>query len=1271
MLSPHQKIFSVLFSFISAAIFAQSSQKIIIDWLPSDILKIEGESILFPNFKNRNIEAFNLIYVLQETTNSQINYTVANIASETASQKEIEYLTSRRIELTNDFQIEVETKFAGTEMYKTVEAPVFCKKNGVVLKLLSFDVIAGAQITKPAITKAFAANSVLANGEWYRIKIDKSGIYQINKSFLTDAGISANINPQHINIYGNGFGMLPEANAKYRPDDLLKCAIEITGEADGDFGVNDVISFYAVGPNMLRYNTASGFSTELNDFSDVAYYYIHIDASDLPKRIAATPALSAPETNIVDTFDDYGYHEVDTKSLLNVGRRFYGEEYDSQLSYTFNFNSQNLVSGSLVRCAYSYAFRGAGSITMGLNANGTTVNVSPQASYKDYFRTGQNLSYISSNNTQELTIALTRSNPSISGYLDRIDLNFKRKLLATTGQMRFSNGAAIGAGNITLFKISNMSEDKIVWEVTSASNVKKVTGDLTNGTFEFKANTDSLLTFVVNDGSFYSPTFDKRIENQNLHGLPFADYLIITAPEFLSQANRMAELHRSIYGYTVHVASTDKIYNEFSCGMPDPTAIKWFAKMFRDRAFASGTPAMAAKYMCLFGDGSFDGKNRAANNNNLIPTYQYSQLTSEVFLGSLVSDDYFGMLDNSEAITASDLLDIGIGRIVATTSQEAEEQVNKIENFIKNGTPNVTDANGNFKTFGNWRMNYDIVCDDVDEDIDTPFVGDCEQLYNIVKAEHPEINVNKAYLDAFKQETGAGVQRYPEVNDWINSKMKNGSLVMNYLGHGSELQMARELVIDIPAIKSWDNINQGLFVSATCEFGRFDDPARISAGEVVLMYPKGSAIAVLTTSRPVFITANGDINNSFAENAFDRDANGYPLTFGEINRRLKNKPGLDEDKRKFNLLGDPGLRMPLPLNKIKIDSVNGFSPLLYSDTLKALGLVKMKGHVDDLSDVLMSAFNGTATVVVYDKIVEKFTLGQDLGSPQGFETQNNVLFRGKVTVTNGKFEVSFVVPKDIDFSYGFGKISVYADNGITDASGVTKAIYIGGVDPDGIVDNQPPIVDGFFNDPLFAEQGLTSENPILRVKLTDDFGINAVGNGIGHNITAVLDGDMANPIVLNDFYETDLDSYKTGVVKFQMKNIPIGKHTLLVKAWDVNNNPGQDLINFEVAEEKELAIAHVLNYPNPFTTSTLFYFEHNQSCNQFKTQIQIFTISGKLVKTINSDVSLNGFRSEGIPWDGLDDFGDVLAKGVYIYNLKAISCEGKTAEKTEKLVLLR
>ncbi len=444
------------------------------------------------------------------------------------------------------------------------------------------------------------------------------------------------------------------------------------------------------------------------------------------------------------------------------------------------------------------------------------------------------------------------------------------------------------------------------------------------------------------------------------------------------------------------------------------------------------------------------------------------------------------------------------------------------------------------------------------------------------------------------------------------------------------------------------------------------------------MNPKGGAIALFTTVRLVYASFNSDLNASFFRDAF-KPINGEMPRLGDIFQSMKSEPGnLNLNSRNFSLLGDPALRLSYPKYNILTDSINNIVVTnISSDTLKALSLVTVTGHIDD-NGIPLTNYNGVLYPTVYNKIQYVTTLANNPpnsnstgGSPPyTFPIQKNILYKGKVSITNGYFKYQFIVPKDIAYQYGIGRISYYAENGSQDANGYYNKIIIGGISDSAGTDHMGPEVSLYMNDAKFISGGVTNENPDLFAVLKDDNGVNTVGNGIGHDIIAILDANTEHSIVLNDYYQADLNSYKSGTLRYPYKNLSEGKHTLSLKVWDVYNNSSMATTEFVVSQSGEMALEHVLNYPNPFTTKTQFFFEHNQCCQLLNVQLQIFTISGKMVKNISKYIQAEGYRLDPIEWDGRDDFGDRIARGVYIYRLKVKNSHGASAEKFEKLVIL-
>lgn len=1128
-------------------------------------------------------------------------------------------------------------------------------------------------------TATFASSSVLASGQWFKIGVNKTGVYKIDQSFLSSIGINTSgLNPNHLNIYGNHYPEMPINNNTYRPDDLLKNAIYIEGDGDNSFDANDYILFYATGPDVVSHG-ADVINVAKNNNDSLNYYFIHYDASDAPKRVSTGSVSTNTVTHTASSFNDVVLWEQNDVNLIKSGTRWLGHLFDIELSKSLGINLTDINTASPVEMKTVVASRvESGSGTMSITVNGAQQdNITCTSFSGSYNEAMLNTSTVTFNvSGASLTVVLTfnRTSPASTAWLDYIQFNYDRIATLANEQILIKDLGTVGAGNVVQYTVNNASSNSFFWEVTDPSNANVIPGTLSGSTYSFNLDADSLRSIAAfNSNQAYIPLFVGVVNNQNLHALPQCDYVIVTTPALRPQADRLASIHQGL-GEIVHVVEIQQVYNEFSGGVSDPVAVRWLMKMFYDRA--GGNPNLMPDHLCLFGDGSYDPLNRISGNNYLLPTYNNDDNDNTVdYVDSYTSDDFFGILDDAESMIAADMMDIGVGRIPVDDVIAAEQVVDKIEHYINFGSYLYSNAagvqcddNGYSSSFGDWRNRLVLMADDENSG---QFVRDCEELSDSTEKLYPEMNIVKIYLDAYSQVVTSGGQRYPDVEEAINQNMNKGALVFNYVGHGGETGLTLERAVTLNMIENWSNVNNMVvFISATCEFSRFDDPERVSAGERTLTTPYGGAVGLLTTTRLVWISLNSEMVRNLYTVLF-KEENGLPLTLGDIMMRTKNLTSATDNKRNFTLLGDPAMRLGKPQPRIVTDSINGISVTMANDTLKALSTITVSGHVGDASGTVIPTYNGIVYPTVYDKWKTKYTLGQDPTSPVlPFDTQNNIIYKGKATVTNGYFKFTFVVPKDIDYSFGKGKISYYANETNSNSYGYDTSIVVGGVDPNGIVDNIGPDITLYMNDPNFVNGGITDESPLFIAEVADENGINTTGNGIGHDIILILDGNTADPIILNNFYEADLDTYQSGEVSYQLSDLSPGPHTATFKVWDVNNNSSEQTLEFTVVEEEELGISHLLNYPNPFTTNTDFYFEHNQVCNSLDVKIEIFTVSGKLVKTILENVNSISFRSEPINWDGRDEYGDKLARGVYVYRLTIETPDGKKAEKLEKLVIL-
>jgi hypothetical protein len=1132
--------------------------------------------------------------------------------------------------------------------------------NGQFEILVSFDIViktmeevAGSRPLK----SNFAENSVLASGDWYKLSIVQSGIHQITYSDLQNMGINpSSIDPRNIRIYGNGGGMLPESLSEFRRDDLSENSIYVSGENDGRFDPQDYILFYGESPNVWKYQSfTQSFNHIQNIYSDSTYYFLTADLGP-GKRVVVMPAVTEPPNVYVDKFTDYAYHELDLFNLSNIGRVWYGEVFDVTTTYNFDFRFPDidLTSPAYFRAyvaakseaSTSFKFFNGNDQIMSANIIGIPPNNPNAPAAKPYLGSEQ---FTPASADINIRISYNKVISSSMGWLNYFELNVVRNLFFSGAQMSFRDPASFAPGAIAEFTLGNAGQNVQVWNVTDPTNAQRIETVQTGSSQVFRVHQDTLAEFIAFDGSSYLPVnFTGKIENQNLHGSGPRDMIIITNPLFRDQANRLAAFHEQNDGITVLVADLDQVYNEFSSGAQDITAIRNFMKLLYDNAPAGKEP----RYLLLFGDASFDYKDIIKNNTNMVPTWEDEESLNMVY--SIASDDYYGFLDGP----GDDMLDIGIGRMPVQTVDQATTGVDKIIHYATN-TPVV---------MKDWR-NY--LCFVADDEEGNMFIDQAEEMISYIDTTYGEYNIDKIYLDAFPQISTPGGQRAPDVNKAINNRIDKGCLIMNYTGHGGEVGWGEERFLENSDINSWTNYDRmPIFITATCEFSRYDDPKRVSAGEYAYLNPNGGAIAMFTTARATFGGSNFNLNSALYEYLFEEN-NGDYYHFGDVIRLAKNEGGVDGNDKKFILLGDPALHLAYPLNDVVTTRINEENISETPDTLQALKKITIEGRV--LTSTKRDlGFTGTVYPIVFDKPSKVTTLATDPYSYQStFDLQNNILYKGKAQVTDGKFSFTFIVPKDIAYQYGFGKISYYAANEEEDAHGFYRNILVGGLDQSIEPDVKGPEVQLFINDSLFVSGGITDENPGMLAFVSDSNGINTVGSGIGHDIVAILDGNTDKPIILNDFYESDLNSYTSGTIRYPFHNLSEGLHTLSLKVWDVFNNSADAYLEFKVVLSDKFIINELMNYPNPFTDRTYFVFSHNQAEGKLDVSLSVFNLSGQIVRSFETSVTPTGYRTEPFYWDGRDDSGGRLAKGLYLYRINVRNENGQTESKTGKLILLK
>jgi hypothetical protein len=1305
------------------------AQKISLAWEGYKEMDYGTEKLVYPFFSNYNYQVdSNTIYVnFNIKTKNQVKldqFEWQELAIKDVKDLRISSLSASPKSNVNYFFNEAENEENANISVETVKY-----ENNKIYKLISFNIIQTSKKTSELYTnnKYGTSDNPLKSGTFYKIKVDKSGIFKITKQFLQQNGINASsINPKNFRIYGNGGLILPEDNRDSRFDALQEDAIQVIGEDDGVWNDSDYALFYAQGPNGYNlfdktngngnkrrdYRQFDSSNNVINIYEDFSYYFINFDIG-AGKRVQ-TLDTALPQ-DLTTRYDDYQFINEEKFNLLKLGRTWTGDAIPNAREVVFTTKSPIKADDPIKFRSRVVGFNAQlAQVTMSFNGKTASTTVGKDDVYSPILQFGTLFNQSGNSLKFNFTTNLS-ANPNGAFYFDYAEVQYKEDLNFNNTQMNFRDyDIREGNGDVYGFSISNASGIDQVWDVSDVTNAKRMTNKNTQNTlFNFGYVSTSTIfnnefTAFKNSAAF-EPSFVGKTENQDLASLKNVDYLIITQPAFFSQAQRLATYHQSNNGYNVQIVDVNKIYNEFSSGGKDITAI-------RDFVTKLNTAPNSLKYVFILGDTSYDFKSRIANNTDIIPSYQ-SEYSSDV-KASYVTDDYFVMTKPQSVNNLTQIPDLPIGRLPAANVQEAKTMIDKTLAYY-NALP------GQSNPFGEWRMKLDFVADDDYEgsgpqqpngiDVPGPFhyLVDYAINQNFTDTEKPEYNIRKLYLDAFPGVTSAGGPRYPQVNQAITNDVGN-TLYLFYFGHGGINGWAQERVLTSTEVQGFNNFTSVYsrfpFVSTiTCEFTLWDDPNTYSVGEQLIKHSTGGAANMITSSRAISVDYGRKFTPIFTKNLFSLTSDEFnTIGNGHLNARREyynSNYGSSTEPLKVNFLGDPAMKMSRPKRLLKIDNIEQPDP----DKIRALDFIKIKGRVVKSDGATLDeSFNGRVVVNIFDKKIKKTTLNNDNINPAvppyavmkyEFTEEPGAIVKASGKVEKGIYTVEFYVPKDINYEVGNGRILAYAENFVDSKSTGTIAhdVFtnqvqkVGSINPNGINDNEAPGVNLFMNNTNFANGGITDQNPMLLACVKDNMGINSTGAGIGHDITFVLDGDVINTTSINDYFSsgdgngcsfTDLKDYQKGSVTFPLKSLTPGEHQLVFKVWDINNNSTSSTLNFVVKDEteKKLTVNRLLNWPNPFTNKTYVQFEHN--CDDaLDVNVQIYTITGKIVKTLSTTVSaepfLQGFRTprQAIEWDGKDDFGDTVAKGTYIFKIFARSqnqekCSG-SATAVEKMVLLK
>ena len=1060
----------------------------------------------------------------------------------------------------------------------------------------------------------YAEHSKLASGKWVKIRVKAEGVYQLSSSALKNMGFS---NPSKVSLYGYNLPILPEAKIENLDDDLTE--IPLYRKADG------TLLFYSCGTTQWsRKNATSAYTHKNNPYSNYIYYFL--TESDAPAEFSKVDAQTTA-TNGQSTYYAHTLHEEDGYSFLNCGRTFF-EPYDfsNGNKKTYNLTFDNPCCGD-VTLEVKFGAAGKSSSSLSVSVGGDalgTLAFSSLAEYEYAFVSTKSFT-LYDQYASSLSVALQHTRASgVSGHLDYICASYPAELAMTN--KHFVVFQPLSTTN-KVFALQKADSNVSIWDVTSPTETCELQGTLASDVYHIsvpQAKFTDKYVAVNTAASFPVPEVVGTVAHQDLHALDSINLLIIVPAngKLTAQAQRLADAHTTKDGIKCAVVEADKVYNEFSSGTPDATAYRRLMKMLYDKQYTASPLTGTQKgglNLLLFGNCLWD--NRLVTSGLTFKSQDdyllaYESDNSWSHTDSYVLEEYFTLLADGKGVSPlKEYPDCGVGRLPVSTVTEAKNVVDKLIAYINN------------EYAGAWKNTICLMGDDGNSNI---HMEDAENVLTTTQNLFPNYRYKRVYWDSYPRQQSATGDGYPDAYAEINKTMEEGALIMNYTGHGAAYMLSHEQVLKTQDFQNWKSPHLPLWITAACDVAPFDMNTENLACEAILNR-QGGAMGFIGTARTVYSSPNRTLNKGFMSHVLAKKNNGEPYTIGEALAQAKADilasksyyTKLDTiNKVHFILLGDPAITLEAPSYKVKIDKLNGKETAGETYPMLSAGeIVTVEGRIVDAKGNTATDFNGIVSPIVFDSqehIVCKNNAGDNV-KPFEYDDRTRTLYSGTDSVSSGMFTFTFPVPLDINYSDAEGLINLYAvnDTHTTEAQGSFEKFLVGGTSHDEQTDTIGPSIAVFLNSNTF-NGGITNESPTLYLNLYDDSGINTSGNGLGHDIVAIIDGKEAMTYTLNNYYTPAVGDYRSGTITYTFPTLPTGIHTLTVRAFDTLNNMGETSIRFQVVEGLV------------------------EECD-------IFDMAGRLVQTGNRETS--------------------LPKGVYIRRIRLTAPTGTVSTQSEKFII--
>ncbi len=1031
------------------------------------------------------------------------------------------------------------------------------KKIHTLLIMMAFALVANAQNT-------YTKTSVLSKGNWVKIRVKNEGVYQLTPSALKGMGFS---DANKVRLYGYNLPVLPEANIQLLDDDLTE--IPLYHNPSGN------LLFYSRGTTEWKRKSATTteFTHLNNPYSNYVYYFLTEDATTAPstlKQVDAATTSAATQT----TYYAHSIIESDAFSFLNCGRTFF-ESYDfatgSVKSYTVPLAGEPKGNISL-KVQFGAAGSSASSLTVA--TNGTSIGKLSFTKLVDYlYASVSNKTFsVSGITSNKLPLTLTHDRSSdVKGHLDYIQACYETNLsLTSSNYVAFTpNTAGDKVFGITASNKSNI----VLLNVTSPSSTCELTGTQATDSYNASVKNASISDlFVALDKTATYPEPEKvgKVANQNLHELTGINLLIIvpSSGKLTAQAQRLADAHTATDGMKCAVVTAEQVYNEFSSGTPDITAYRRLAKMLYDRD-------NSLQNILLFGACFWD---------NRLVTSGFSSKNSDDYLlvwesenswshtDSYTCEEYITLLDDGEgASPLKDLPDAGVGRIPVTTETEAKGVVDKLISYINN------------EQAGAWKNTICMLGDDGNANI---HMDDAENVLQYTQLAFPDYRFKRIYWDSYERQQSATGNSYPGAYNDINQTMEEGALIMNYTGHGAAYTLSHEQVLKTADFQNWSSPRLPLWLTAACDVCPFDMNTENIACEAVLN-PKGGAMGFVSTARTVYSSPNRSINRHFMRRVLDSNDEGERYTIGEalalakcdiINSRSSLTKLDSINKAHYVLIGDPAIRLLTPTYKVQIDEISGNTAEDGKPILSAGSRTTITGHIVDEDGNKVTNYNGFVSPSIFDseELITCYNNDGSADSPFTYKDRRRTIYSGTDAIKNGEFSFTFAVPMDLNYSDLVGQMKIYAVN--TDhsieAHGTYEDFYVGGKGDAASTDTIGPKIAVWINNVGFHNGFYVGQNSTLYASLSDPSGINTTGNGVGHDIEAIIDNNEATTYSLNNYFTQTIGDFTSGTVTFPLPELSVGQHTLTFRAFDIFNNPTTVSIYFNVYEGEMSAVMY-------------------------------------------------------------------------------------------------